>query len=321
MRHFHYIWASFLSLGLISPVFAQDLVTPSEAQNTSELKSATAQTQSAQHTNSKLEVLKELKNIKAKDLKVDASATQPENQKDPLQPLNRQIFAFNEVLDRKVARPLAIQYKEKVPNEVRGSYRQFRKNLGEPWNAVNQLIQGRPLRAAESLGRFTVNTLTTLGFADPARRIGLYVEEENLGTTLGYYGISSGPYLVLPVFGPSTFRDTLGLIVDGQARPQKYILEDLDGVYWGEQMLGGIDARSQLLDIEDVLQGDKYAAIRDIYLQRKSFSIAEKRGLEPETMFIEDDQDSNEDQDQDQQSNPDSSNDEIQEDEVDTTTK
>lgn len=144
------------------------------------------------------------------------------------------------------------------------------------------MIQGRPLRAAESLGRFTVNTLTTLGFADPARRIGLYVEEENFGTTLGYYGISSGPYLVLPVFGPSTFRDTLGLIVDGQARPQKYILEDLDGVYWGEQMLGGIDARSQLLDIEDVLQGDKYAAIRDIYLQRKSFSIAEKRGLEPE---------------------------------------
>lgn len=319
MRHFHYIWASFLSLGLISPVFAQDLVAPSEAQNTSELESATAQTQSAQHTNSRLEVLKELKNIKAKDLKVDASATQPENQKDPLQPLNRQIFAFNEVLDRKVARPLAIQYKEKVPNEVRGSYRQFRKNLGEPWNAVNQLIQGRPLRAAESLGRFTVNTLTTLGFADPARRIGLYVEEENFGTTLGYYGIPSGAYLVLPVFGPSTFRDTLGLVVDGQARPQKYILEDYDELYWGEQVLRGIDARSQLLDIEDVLQGDKYAAIRDIYLQRKSFSIAEKKGLEPETMFIEDDQDSTEDQDQ--QNNPDSSNNEIQEDNVDTTTK
>ncbi|MCG2609123.1 VacJ family lipoprotein [Acinetobacter sp. SM34] len=317
MRHFHYIWASFLSLGLISPVFAQDSVDPAEPHATSELDSTTAQT-SPTHP-PRLEALKELKNIKAKDLKVDASATQPENQKDPLQPLNRQIFAFNEVLDRNVARPLAIQYKEKVPNEVRGSYRQFRKNLGEPWNAVNQLIQGRPLRAAESLGRFTINTLTTLGFADPARRIGLYTEEENFGTTLGYYSIPSGPYLVLPVFGPSTFRDTLGLVVDGQARPQKYILEDHDELYWSEQILRGIDARSQLLDIEDVLQGDKYAAIRDIYLQRKSFSIAEKRGLEPETMFIEDDQDSNEDQDQ--QSNPDSSNDEIQEDDVDTTTK
>lgn len=317
MRHFHYIWASFLSLGIMSPVFAQDSVDPAEPQATSELDSTTAQTSPTQ--NPRLEALKELKNIKAKDLKVDASATQPEKQKDPLQPLNRQIFAFNEVLDRNVARPLAIQYKEKIPNEVRGSYRQFRKNLGEPWNAVNQLIQGRPLRAAESLGRFTINTLTTLGFADPARRIGLYTEEENFGTTLGYYSIPSGPYLVLPVFGPSTFRDTLGLVVDGQARPQKYILEDHDELYWSEQILRGIDARSQLLDIEDVLQGDKYAAIRDIYLQRKSFSIAEKKGLEPETMFIEDDQDSTEDQDQ--QSNPDSSNDEIQEDDVDTTTK
>ena len=316
MRHFHYIWASFLSLGLMSPVFAQDSVPSAEPQATSDLDSTTAQTSSTQHP--RLEALKELKNIKAKDLKVNANATQPESQKDPLQPLNRQVFAFNDALDRNVARPLAIQYKEKVPTEVRGSYRQFRKNLAEPWNVVNQLIQGRPVRAAESLGRFTVNTLTTLGFADPARRIGLSAEEENFGTTLGYYGIPSGPYLVLPVFGPSTFRDTLGLVVDGQARPQKYILEDHDGLYWSEQVLRGIDARSQLLEIEDVLQGDKYSAIRDIYLQRKNFSIAEKKGLEPETMFIEDDQDSSEDQNQD---NPDQPNDETSEDDVDSSSK
>ncbi len=316
MRHFHYIWVSLLSVGLSSPVFAQDIVSPSEPETTSELESTTAQTQSAQHP--RIEALKELKNIKAKDLKVNANATQPENQKDPLQPLNRQIFAFNDVLDRNVARPLAIQYKEKVPTEVRGSYRQFRKNLGEPWNVVNQLIQGRPLRAAESLGRFTINTLTTLGFADPARRIGLSAEDENFGTTLGYYGIPSGPYLVLPVFGPSTFRDGLGTLVDSQARPQKYLLEDHDGIYWADQALRGIDARSQLLEIEDVLQGDKYAAIRDIYLQRKNFSIAEKKGLEPETMFIEDDEDSSEDPDQ--PDNSDQSNNETSEDNLDTTT-
>ncbi len=316
MRHFHYIWVSLLSVGLSAPVFAQDIVSPSEPETTSELESTTAQTQSAQHP--RLEALKELKNIKAKDLKVNANATQPENQKDPLQPLNRQIFAFNDVLDRNVARPLAIQYKEKVPTEVRGSYRQFRKNLGEPWNVVNQLIQGRPLRAAESLGRFTINTLTTLGFADPARRIGLSAEDENFGTTLGYYGIPSGPYLVLPVFGPSTFRDGLGTLVDSQARPQKYLLEDHDGIYWADQALRGIDARSQLLEIEDVLQGDKYAAIRDIYLQRKNFAIAEKKGLEPETMFIEDDEDSSEDPNQ--PDNPDQSNNETSEDNLDTTT-
>lgn len=316
MRHFHYIWVSLLSVGLSSPVFAQDVASPSEPETTSELESTTAQPQPAQHP--RIEALKELKNIKAKDLKVNANATQPENQKDPLQPLNRQIFAFNDVLDRNVARPLAIQYKEKVPTEVRGSYRQFRKNLGEPWNVVNQLIQGRPLRAAESLGRFTINTLTTLGFADPVRRIGLSAEDENFGTTLGYYGIPSGPYLVLPVFGPSTFRDGLGTLVDSQARPQKYLLEDHDGIYWADQALRGIDARSQLLEIEDVLQGDKYAAIRDIYLQRKNFSIAEKKGLEPETMFIEDNEDGSEDPDQ--PDNSDQSNNETSEDNLDTTT-
>ena len=238
---------------------------------------------------SRFESLKELKNIKAEDLKVNANAAQPESVKDPLQPLNRQIYALNDVLDRNIARPLAVQYTEKVPGDVRGSYRNFRKNLGEPWNAVNQLIQGRPLRAAKTLGRFTVNTITTLGLADPARRLGMETEDEDFGTTLGYFGVPSGPYLVLPIIGPSTFRDGFGRLVDSQARPQKYILEDHDGLYWTEQALRGIDARSQILDVEQVLQGDRYAAIRDIYLQRKNFEIAEKKGLEAESIsFIED---------------------------------
>ena len=317
MHHFHYVWAGLLSLGLISPVYANDSIDTSESSATEDLKTSTAKIQTAQHP--RLEALKELKNVKAKDLKVNANATQPESQKDPLQPLNRQIFAFNDVLDRHVARPLAVQYKDKVPSDVRGSYRQFRKNLGEPWNVVNQLIQGRPVRAAESLGRFTINTITTLGFADPARRLGLSAEEENFGTTLGYYGVPSGAYLVLPLFGPSTFRDGLGTIVDSQARPQKYLLEDHDGIYWADQALRGIDARSQLLDIEDVLQGDKYAAIRDIYLQRKNFAIAEKKGLESESMFIEDDLDNTEDEvPEDNQNN---STDEMQNDDVNPTTK
>ena len=315
MRHFHYVWASLLSFGLISPVFANDSINNSESPITEGLEtSSTQQIKSAQHP--RLEALKELKNVTAKDLKVNANATQPESQKDPLQPLNRQVYAFNDALDRHVARPLAVQYKAKVPSDVRDSYRQFHKNLGEPWNAVNQLIQGRPLRAAKSLGRFSINTITTLGFADPAQHFGLNIEDENFGTTLGYYGVPSGPYLVLPVFGPSTFRDAIGLAVDSQARPQKYIFEDREGLYWTDQVLRGIDARSQLLDIEDVLQGDKYAAIRDIYLQRKNFAIAEKKGLESESMFIDDDQDSTEtDVPEDDQDNP------VQKNDVDTTTK
>ena len=278
MQHIRHLCASLLFVGFTTFAFAED-VAPTAA---SEIDTS-ADPQTAQSSS-----LKELKNIKAKDLKVDANAAQPDNVKDPLQPLNRQIFAVNDALDRAIVRPIAVEYKEKIPSPIRDSYSGFRKNLGEPWNAVNQLIQGRPGRAAKTLGRFTINTVTTLGFADPASRLGLETEDENFGTTLGYWGVPSGPYLVLPVFGPSTFRDGFGLVVDGYARPQKYILEDEEGLYWAEQTLRGIDVRSQLIDIEGAIQGDKYSSIRDIYLQRKNFIIAEKKGQEAEGMFIDD---------------------------------
>lgn len=278
MQHIRHLCAGLLFVGFTTFAFAED-VAPTAA---SEIDTS-ADPQTAQSSS-----LKELKDIKAKDLKVDANAAQPDNVKDPLQPLNRQIFAVNDALDRAIVRPIAVEYKEKIPSPIRDSYSGFRKNLGEPWNAVNQLIQGRPGRAAKTLGRFTINTVTTLGFADPASRLGLETEDENFGTTLGYWGVPSGPYLVLPIFGPSTFRDGFGLVVDGYARPQRYILEDEEGLYWAEQTLRGIDVRSQLIDIEGAIQGDKYSSIRDIYLQRKNFIIAEKKGQESEGMFIDD---------------------------------
>lgn len=283
-----YLWVCLVSLGFITSTHATTPSTSEVAQEeTTEIIAADS---SSKTKSSRLDALKELKSVKAKDLKVNANAAQPDEVKDPLQPLNRQIYAFNDMLDRNVARPLAVQYTKKVPSEVRGSYRQFRKNLGEPWNAVNQLIQGRPLRAAKTLGRFSLNTITTLGMGDPARRLGLDTEEENFGTTLGYYGVPSGPYVMLPIYGPSTFRDGFGTLVDGQARPQKYILDDNDRLYWSEQVMRGVDTRSQLLEVEQVLQGDKYAAIRDIYLQRKNFEIAEKKGLDVDNISFVDDE-------------------------------
>lgn len=222
-------------------------------------------------------------------LKVDASAAQAEEVKDPFQPLNRKIYQFNDAIDRSIVRPVAVHYKTKVPQDIRGSYTLFRSNLSEPWNAVNQLIQGRPARAAQSLGRFTINTLTSLGLADPARRLGLEHEEEKFNITLGYFGVPSGPYLMLPFLGPSSVRGAIGTAVDSQARPQKYILEDHDGLYWGDQVWRAIDTRSEILDVEDVLTGDRYAQIRDIYLQRTNYLIAEKKGLEQESLFLEDD--------------------------------
>ena len=285
-----YLWVCLVSLGFITSTHATTSSPSSEEVTQKETAEVIAADSSSKTKNSRLDALKELKNVKTKDLKVNANATQPDEVKDPLQPLNRQVYAFNDMLDRNIARPLAVQYTKKVPSEVRGSYRQFRKNLGEPWNAVNQLIQGRPLRAAKTLGRFSLNTITTLGMADPARRLGLDTEEENFGTTLGYYGVPSGPYVMLPIYGPSTFRDGFGTLVDGQARPQKYILDDNDHLYWSEQVMRGVDTRSQLLEVEQVLQGDKYAAIRDIYLQRKNFEIAEKKGLDADNISFVDDE-------------------------------
>lgn len=301
MRRINLLWASILTIGLSieasakdAPVVDNTTQADSSTNNSNETTSSNDQNQTDAENKSvkhpRLEALKELKTIKIDNLKVNATASQADNVKDPFQPINRQVFEFNDYLDRNFARPLAVQYKEKVPTDVRGSYRGFRKNLGEPWNAVNQLAQGRFKRAAKSLGRFTINTVTTLGLADPASRLGLPIEEESLGTTLGYYGVPSGPYLMLPVLGPSSFRDGFGRIVDSQGRLQKYVFENSDRIYYSDALMGGIDARSQLLDLEDVLQGDKYASLRDIYLQRKNFEIAEKKGVQENSdLFINDD--------------------------------
>lgn len=224
-----------------------------------------------------------------KHLTVDAKASQPNAIKDPFEPLNRKIFTFNETLDRYIAKPIAIQYQQKIPENVRGSYTSFRKNLAEPWNAVNQLIQGKPSRAAKTLGRFSVNTLTSLGFADPASRIGLEAQEESLGMTMGYYGVPSGAYIMLPILGPSTVRNTVGLAVDFQASPQKYILKHHDEAAFSMLALTTIERRAGLLDLEKTLPADKYSAIRDFYLQKQAFDIAERQGKPiDESNFIDD---------------------------------
>ncbi len=275
MRPTSYLYISLFSILSVSTTFANDNV-DRDVHSSTKIKQKISE--NYQHLKTQINV--------------DANAAQEEDVKDPFQPLNRQVYAFNDVLDRNIARPLAVQYTKKIPSDVRGSTRLFRKNLGEPWNAVNQLAQGRFSRAAQTFGRFTINTVTSLGLADPATRLGLSTEDEDFGTTLGYYGIPSGPYVMLPILGPSTFRDSIGRIADSQARPQKYLLDGDDRLYYSEQLLRGVDARSQVLDVEQVLQGDKYAQLRDFYLQRKSYSIAEKKGLEQENLFMDDEFDS-----------------------------
>ncbi len=291
MHYSNFILLGLLTAGACSSIFAQE--TPNESADQSNTTENQATTEQKNPTT--IQAIKDLKHLTKNDLKVNASASQPDSVKDPLQPLNRELYQFNDMLDRNIARPLAVQYVQKVPGEVRSSYRLFRKNMAEPWNAVNQIAQGRFSRAAKSLGRFTINTITSLGLADPARRLGLGTEEESLGMTLGYYGVPSGPYLMLPILGPSTFRGALDYPAKSYAKPMTYILSNNNqtGLALGQTFWSGIDSRSNLLEVEDVLQGDRYAAIRDIYLQRLAFQIAEKHGDSSDISFISDEDDTN----------------------------
>ena len=265
--------------------------------NTTTITEASTQAQTpivdqteAKTTHHRSKTIEALKNIHTEQLKVDAKANQPEAIKDPLQPLNRKIYSFNTTLDKAIVRPVAVQYKEKIPEQARGGFANFRNNMRDPWNAVNQLLQGNPKQAAQTLGRFTVNTVTSLGFADPAKRIDLNSERETFGNTLGVWGVPSGPYIVLPIVGPSTFRDGFAMLaVDTFARPQGYIFED-DKIYWSYNAVEGIDARAQFLELDSIVQGDQYAALRDVYLQRRNYEIATRRGEDASAdMFMEDD--------------------------------
>lgn len=280
MRQFSVLCATLITLGISSSILANEPTTINDAQAESVNK------------NSRIDKFKAFSGKTIQDLKVDANAAQPDEIKDPFQSVNRKIFAFNDYIDRHALRPIAVQYQAKIPAEVRGSYREFRGNLAEPWNATNQVIQWKPKRALKTVGRFVINSITTLGLADPASRLGLDGEDESFGTTLGYYGVRSGPYLMVPFVGPSTLRDGFGFLVDSQASPQKYILDDYQGLYWGDWAVYAIDMRSSLLDVDRALQGDRYAAIRDAYLQRKRFVIAEKKGDSNDDVSFVDEDDS-----------------------------
>lgn len=219
---------------------------------------------------------------------IDARADQDESIKDPLQGLNRKIYVFNDAIDRNMLRPLAVIYSETMPVPAQGAYSNFRNNLKEPWSAVNQLLQGKPTTSLKTLGRFTLNTLTSLGFADVAKRVDLPNVKDGFGTTLGVWGMPSGPYLVLPFFGSSSLRDAVGSVPDSFARPQSYFI-DPDELVWANTALEVTALRAQYLPMDSVIQGDKYAAMRDVYLQQRAFEIAEKRGEDiSQSMFAED---------------------------------
>ena len=192
---------------------------------------------------------------------------------DPFESINRAVFTFNENADEYVIKPAAEAYQFVLPEFVRTGVTNFFSNIGDIFVAVNNLLQGKPGNAANDIGRFLVNsTIGILGLFDVATDAGLEKNKEDFGQTLGVWGVPSGPYVVLPLFGPSSVRDTAGLAVDLKT---DFILNSNQLNHdqkVGSTVLRVVNQRANLLNASQLLEDaafDKYSFLRDSYLQRR----------------------------------------------------
>jgi phospholipid-binding lipoprotein MlaA len=199
------------------------------------------------------------------------ATTTSNDPRDPFEPLNRGIYQFNEHLDGVIVKPIAELYTGVVPPIVRTGVSNFFSNINDVIVALNNLLQGKVDKALSDIGRIAVNsTAGLLGVFDVATPIGLEKHDEDFGQTLGYWGLGDGPYIVLPLFGPSSARDTLGRIGDYFADPVTYVDPTRDRtILWGSRV---ISRRAELLDSKKLLDTaalDPYEFLRDAYLQRR----------------------------------------------------
>jgi phospholipid-binding lipoprotein MlaA len=207
--------------------------------------------------------------------------------RDPWEGFNRQVQWFNDDADRYIVRPIAKGYTRVVPRPVRRGVSNVFTNLLYPIVIVNQFLQGKPRDGFSDLGRFILNSTVGLaGLLDPATHVGLPKNDEDFGQTFGVWGAGPGPYLVLPILGPSTVRDGTGSFVGAMMYPWRYA-ED-ERIRWGATVLFAIDVRAGLLDAEDLISGDRYVFLRDAFLQRREFQI---RDGNVEDTFLDEDWD------------------------------
>lgn len=197
------------------------------------------------------------------------------NPADPFEKVNRQVDAFNFQLDRAVLKPVAKAYVSVVPDPARRCVSNFFSNLGELPTALNNLLQGKPAAAASDTCRFVLNsTVGVLGCFDVASTMGLARSNEDFGQTLGRWGAGPGPYIVLPLFGPSDVRDAFGKVADIEADPLGYA-RPVKIIYIATPVKL-VDTRASLLQAEDVIEGaalDRYSFTRDAYLQRRRYLV------------------------------------------------
>jgi phospholipid-binding lipoprotein MlaA len=201
---------------------------------------------------------------------------------DPMEEYNRVVFNLNDSLDRAIAEPIARGYRAVVPSFVRKSVGNFLRNARTPVNAANQLLQGDVEGAAGDVSRMMMNTVIGVGgLFDVAAETGLMHEHEDFGQTLAVWGLGHGSYLVIPFFGPSSFRDASGLLVDAYADPLRLYLHNTDQDVWQYARTGMtvLDTRTELLDALDDLRAnsfDYYAAMRSAYVQRREALVRDQ---------------------------------------------
>jgi len=212
---------------------------------------------------------------------------------DPLEPLNRKTFAFNLRVDRIVLKPIAKGYRRAIPRAGRDGIRNFIRNLHEPIVLVNNLLQGEFKRAGTTVGRFVADsTLGLAGVMDFAGRHGLKQQIGDFGQTLYVWGVHEGPYLVLPVMGPSNPRDAFGMGADLFTNPFLYLTPRFNyktSLSVSEAAINGIDERSRNIDSLDEIQRetvDFYAAMRSLYRQNRAADL--RHGEPPPAPKVED---------------------------------
>ena len=196
----------------------------------------------------------------------------PGKRMDPWENWNRKVFAFNENLDEKVIKPVSTIYANVVPQPVRQSVDNFFSNAADGWSAVNNVLQGKFEPAFQDVVRFTTNSVIGFfGILDIASEFGLEHHFQNFGQTLGAWGMGAGAYVVWPLLGPSTVRDSIALPLDRAATPALVI--DSGKAQVGITLLQIVNTRANLLGASKVIDDialDKYTFVRDAYLQRRN---------------------------------------------------
>ena len=201
---------------------------------------------------------------------------------DPIEPFNRGVFAFNNALDVVLIEPIAKVYNALLPSFFRDGVQNFMRNLRSPLIVGNEILQGDFKNAGVATARFIINTTAGIGgMIDVASAQGLPYEPEDFGQTLAVWGFGDGFYLVLPIVGPSSLRDTTGLVVDSFADPVRIVAHntDNDWIYYTRVAVEGLDTRARLVKaVEDLRRNslDYYAAVRSAYAQKRHALIRDE---------------------------------------------